>query len=223
MNLSQKYTNAYVTNGKCIVSDRDVEDQFLNKIVECLPGDYLGVDIGACDGEFGEKIMRKKAGKILSIDPYPVSGSVISAKGEDFLKDKTAAYDCIILKYSIHFFSNMDAFYESCRQALKPTGTIFILSLSPKSLFPWSPELNDTFLESCRNCEYTFQRASVEKRDLSSHMTLSKDEFSSFLIERSFSNLFSNSDEEIQQCIQQLNEVNSISLFVQMIVVSRME
>lgn len=75
--------------------------------------------------------MNLKKGKILSVDPYPLSPDIVKLTGQDFLKLNQEIYDCIILKYSIHFFEDFEQFYHDLSRSLKPTGMAFILTLLP--------------------------------------------------------------------------------------------
>lgn len=50
-------------------------------ILKNLPDNYYAVDIGSCDGRFGNDIMSKKQGKIISVDPFPTIKEVIKSRG----------------------------------------------------------------------------------------------------------------------------------------------
>jgi hypothetical protein len=70
--LTTEYTECYDNYGRFVL-DHDAEEKFLNIILSNIPDHYYGVDIGSCDGRFGNEIMSKKNGKIISVDPYPTN------------------------------------------------------------------------------------------------------------------------------------------------------
>jgi SAM-dependent methyltransferase len=100
--------------------------------------------------------MKRKNGKIISVDPFPTNSDVIESKGEDFLKKYESAFDCIILKFCLHFFENFEEFYKDLSKALKPNGKIFVLSLSPNTKLPWGDNIEKGFMKSCKNYDKKF-------------------------------------------------------------------
>jgi len=76
--------------------------------LENIPENYYGVDIGSCDGRFGDEIMERKKGKIISVDPFPTNKNVIESRGQDFIKLYENEFDFVIMKYSIHLFGDLE-------------------------------------------------------------------------------------------------------------------
>ncbi len=160
MNYTIQDADSYIAQGSKIVECQHLE-RVLHTIgmnaMAAAKGDaaagaesFLGVDIGSCDGKFGKDILNVyDGGEILSVDPFAINPDVICKGGEEFMEMQPSNhYDFIICKYSIHFISNLSKFFSRCYDSLKAGGTMYVLTMSKSSSFPWTPCLNRPFEES---------------------------------------------------------------------------
>lgn len=216
-----KYTESYSNYGKTIMQNFD--NEWLEHIVKELQQDYIGLDIGSCDGYFSKCIQSRaielgKTGYIVAIDPFPVIPEVISIKGEDYCKHCTPeTFDFIICKYMIHFVEDIRTFLENMKKILRPNGKIYLMTLMPTSSFPWTEKIQDSFTHSCMDLKQlemnlsdcfpdTWKRCiHISKQSIKSKEN--QEQFTQLLRGRGFSNLIQFDDSDIQQSIQSFYEL----------------
>jgi SAM-dependent methyltransferase len=164
--LSTSYTTSYANYGKQLFES--FEEEWTELILLHSPLNYRGLDMGACDGSFAEKMGKRATelgrgcGEITCIDPYPVEPlRVLCFRGEVYVSlCDSESYDFIICKFMIHFVAkeNMDYLLEEMKRILRPGGRIYIMTLLPTTFFPWSHKIQADFVRSC------FDTKSFEKR-----------------------------------------------------------
>jgi len=214
--MSSKYdvkdASSYVTFGSKLLECQQI-DHFMHTIGKNVlhnSDGYVGVDIGSCDGKFGQDFMQHyPSSKVISVDPYAVKPNVLCKEGEAFIAEQPAnTYDFLICKYAIHFIANLPDFFSSCYDKLKPGGRMYILTMSKESSFPWTNAINAHFVTSCEKgdqlANHIDPRFIVVKEKLSTVRTIPKVAFKTLLEHRGLSNLSVNTDEEIAACIEQL-------------------
>lgn len=217
MNYTIQDADSYIAHGSKIV-----ECQHLERVLHTIGMNavaakgstatekFLGVDIGSCDGKFGKDILNVyHEGEIMSVDPVAINPDVICKGGEEFMENQPSNhYDFIICKYSIHFISNLSEFFSHCYDSLKAGGTMYVLTMSKASSFPWTPSLNRPFEASCVKgdtllnfCDNRFQ---YSKEMLITKRLVAKEAFMGFVAHRSLSNLTMNTQAEIDDCVEYL-------------------
>ena len=204
MQLDTDYTKNYHKYANEIFKCSTLHNILLEEIAQLLKINYKGVDIGSCNGVFANDIMNiNKNGIFLSVDPYPLHDNIINMKGEDFIKTiPKNTYDIITCNYCIHLINNLDNFFYDCYNVLNNDGVMYIISLSPNSKFPWTTEINKYFIESCTNIDnYIYQQFNINKNTYTKKIIIEHNVFENIVKNRAISNLYKNTDEEINNCI----------------------
>jgi len=176
-------------------------DIHLENIIIEPPSNYVGLDIGSCEGIDADRIVRKyPKGKIIKVDPFSQREDTIKIDGEEFVRTTPDDYDFIIVKYAIHYFKNTATFIKSCAKILKPGGRLYVFTSSPDSKFPWSPRFQEDFENTCVSIATPFNRninGSWAINQIRKNTQLCKTEFADFIRLRGISNLYRYSEEEI--------------------------
>lgn len=76
MKITTAYTEAYLQYGKEILST-PLHDSLQQKIIELLPSNFNGEDIGSPNCSYSDQLVQKaaemgKQGKFVVVDPYPL-------------------------------------------------------------------------------------------------------------------------------------------------------
>jgi SAM-dependent methyltransferase len=206
MELDLDYTINYHKYVNDILKCSTLNNALLKEITQLLKINYQCVDIGSCNGVFANDIMNiNKNGIFESVDPYPLNDNIINMKGEDFIKLVSKnMYDIITCFYSIHLLNNLNDFFYNCYNALNETGIMYIITLSPNSIFPWTSCINKHFVESCINIDnYVYQQFNIEKTTHIKKIKIAYNVFENIIKNRAFSNLYKNTDDEINSCIME--------------------
>ncbi len=218
--LSTDYTKMFKTHGSNLFSNHIIDNNYIEIISSNLKQDYLGLDIGSNDGFYASEITNniKKStsfsGKILSVDPYPIEPFVIKSDGESYISTTDLMFDFIICKYSIHFIKDKSKFLSDCYKKLKPNGHIYIFTCSPNCVFPWSQSISKSFINSCSFIEDYVKDFSVKKNVVSLNKQIAKQDFVNIIKYKSISNLYSNTKEELDNCIEFILQQNDILNYI---------
>lgn len=119
---------------------------------------------------------------ITVVDPSPLETGIIAMTAEDFVRECTQHYDFIIIKYCIHLFSNLDVFFANVKRILAPSGIVFIFTSLPDCQFPWSPDIQKKFQDSCIDIVPFLHDFVIQKKETYCfHNTISTTSFNQIL------------------------------------------
>jgi SAM-dependent methyltransferase len=205
MDIGINYTNDYNMHARDIFGYET--DIIFNRIIRTLQSNYRAVDIGSNSGDFARRVMKENcSGIYYSVDPFPQHDEVVNYKGEEYIKTiEDNSFDFITCHYCIHFISNLSDFFYDCYKTLKHNGFMYIITLSKQSLFPWTDCIHKHFVTSCIDIdEFIYDKFVINKETFSKKISIKYDNFVNVIVNRALSNLYNNTDEELNSCIQQL-------------------
>ena len=217
-NMTKMFDTRSYTTFATALFDIEVE----NIIIE-PPIDYVGLDIGSCEGIDADKIANKyPGGKIIRVDPSSTREDTIKIDGEEFIQTTKEQYDFIIVKYAIHYFQSRTTFIKNCIKTIKPGGKLYIFTTSPQSNFPWSQQFQRDFEKTCviipnfspnRIINGYWQNAQIRK-----NTQLCKIDFANLIKFRGISNLYQYSKEEIADELYRIEHTTDEYCMIELVI-----